>query len=130
MASRLIYHGSLTAGPSLAAFNRISTAVGNAAGSPITSGSWRACRNSIGGPWQVFDALGDLARERKDYEQAARLYQLALEDGSNETLTPDWMAPDEQYILRLDSWRARCALPRPARYSFPCAAAARSPSAA
>ncbi len=75
----------------LAAFNRISTAVGNG---------------------------GRLADHRQGL--AARLYQLALEDGSNETLTPDWMAPDEQYILRLDRLASemRLAAPRPVQLSM------------
>lgn len=104
----------------LAAFNRISTAVGNGGRLADHQQELEGLQKQYGGPWQVFDALGDLARERKDYEQAARLYQLALEDGSNETLTPDWMAPDEQYILRLDRLASemRLAAPRPVQLSM------------
>ncbi len=104
----------------LATFNRIATAVGNGEKLSDHQQDLEALQKQYGGPWQVYDALGDLARERKDYEQAARLYQLALEDGSNETLTPDWMAPDEQYILRLDklAGEMRLASPRPVQLSM------------
>jgi len=105
---------------SLAAFNRISIAVGNGGKLSDHRRELEVLQKQYGGPWQVFDALGDLARERKEYEQAARLYQLALEDGSNETLTPDWMAPDEQYILRLDRLASemRLAAPKPVQLSM------------
>jgi OmpA-OmpF porin, OOP family len=105
---------------SLTAFNRISTAVGNGGMLSDHQQELEDLQRQYGGPWQVFDALGDLARERKDYEQAARFYQIALEDGSNETLTPDWMAPDEQYILRLDKMASemRLAAPRPVKLAM------------
>jgi len=104
----------------LTAFNRISTAVGNGGKLSDHRQELEDLQRQYGGPWQVFDALGDLARERKDYEQAARFYQIALEDGSNETLTPDWMAPDEQYILRLDKMASemRLAAPRPVKLAM------------
>ncbi|AOF90968.1 OmpA family protein [Sinorhizobium sp. RAC02] len=104
----------------LTAFNRISTAVGNGGKLSDHQQELEDLQRQYGGPWQVFDALGDLARERKDYEQAARFYQIALEDGSNETLTPDWMAPDEQYILRLDKMASemRLAAPRPVKLAM------------
>lgn len=104
----------------LAAFNRIATAVGNGGKLADHQQELEALQRQYGGPWQVYDALADLARERKDYEQAARLYQLALEDGSNETLTPEWMAPDEQYILRLDklAGEMRLAAPRPVKLAM------------
>jgi OOP family OmpA-OmpF porin len=104
----------------LTAFNRISTAVGNGGKLSDHQSELEDLQRQYGGPWQVFDALGDLARERKDYEQAARFYQIALEDGSNETLTPDWMAPDEQYILRLDKMASemRLAAPRPVKLAM------------
>ena len=109
---------------SLTAFNRIATAVGNGEKLSDHQQELDALQKQYGGPWQVYDALGDLARERKEYETAARLYQLALEDGSNETLTPDWMAPDEQYILRLDrlAGEMRLAAPRPVKLAMrgPC----------
>lgn len=104
----------------LTAFNRISTTVGNGGTLSDHRQELEDLQRQYGGPWQVFDALGDLARERKDYEQAARFYQIALEDGSNETLTPDWMAPDEQYILRLDKMASemRLAAPRPVKLAM------------
>ena len=104
----------------LAAFNRIATAVGNGGKLSDHQQELETLQREYGGPWQVYDALADLARERKDYEQAARLYQLALEDGSNETLTPEWMAPDEQYILRLDklAGEMRLAAPRPVKLAM------------
>lgn len=104
----------------LTAFNRISTAVGNGGVLSDHQQELEALQKQYGGPWQVYDALGDLARERKEYEQAARFYQLALEDGSNETLTPEWMAPDEQYILRLDKLASemRLASPRPVQLAM------------
>lgn len=104
----------------LTAFNRISTAVGNGGKLSDHQSELEDLQRQYGGPWQVFDALGDLARERKDYEQAARFYQIALEDGSNETLTPDWMAPDERYILRLDKMASemRLAAPRPVKLAM------------
>ena len=109
---------------SLTTFNRIATEVGNGGSLADHRPDLEDLQKHYGGPWQIFDALGDLARERKDYEQAARFYQLALEDGSNETLTPDWMAPDEQYILRLDRLASemRLAAPRPVKLAMrgPC----------
>lgn len=104
----------------LTAFNRISTLVGNGGRLSDHRQELEGLQKRYGGPWQVYDALGDLARERKEYEQAARFYQLALEDGSNETLTPEWMAPDEQYILRLDKLASemRLASPRPVQLAM------------
>lgn len=105
---------------SLVTFNRIVAAVGAGGKLSDHQQALEDLQRQYGGPWQVLDALGDLARERKDYEQAARFYQLALEDGSNETLTPDWMAPDEQYILRLDKLASemRLAAPRPVQLAM------------
>ena len=105
---------------SLSTFNRIATEVGNGGKLSDHQQELENLQKQYGGPWQVYDALGDLARERKDYEQAARFYQLALEDGSNETMTPDWMAPDEQYILRLDKLASemRLASPRPVQLAM------------
>ena len=105
---------------SLTTFNRITTAVGNGERLSDHQALLEELQKQYGGPWQVYDALGDLARERKDYEQAARLYQLALEDSANETLTPDWMAPDAQYILRLDRLASemRLAAPRPVQLAM------------
>ncbi|MCR6501853.1 OmpA family protein [Shinella sp. CPCC 101442] len=104
----------------LTTFNRIATAVGNGGRLADHQADLEMLQKKFGGPWQVFDALGDLARERKDYEEAAKLYQIALEDGSNTTLTPDWMAPDEQYILRLDrlAGEMRLAAPRPVKLAM------------
>lgn len=104
----------------LTAFNRIAADVGNGGRLADHRQVLEELKEKYGGPWQVYDALGDLARERKDYEEAARLYQIALEDGSNKTLTPDWMAPDEAYILRLDrlAGEMRLAAPRPVKLSM------------
>ena len=104
----------------LSSFNRIATEVGNGGKLEDHRADLEALQKKFGGPWQVFDALGDLARERKDYEEAAKLYQIALEDGSNTTLTPDWMAPDEAYIRRLDrlAGEMRLAAPRPVKLAM------------
>lgn len=104
----------------LTTFNRIATDVGNGGRLSDHQADLEDLQKRFGGPWQVFDALGDLAREHKDYEAAARLYQLALEDGANETLTPDWMAPDPDYILRLDrlAGEMRLASPRPVQLAM------------
>ncbi|WP_203423240.1 OmpA family protein [Sinorhizobium sp. BG8] len=105
---------------SLTAFNRITTDVqanGNLAGQERTLDE---LQREYGGPWQVFDALGDIARERRDYGAAARYYQLALEDSANETLTPQWMAPDEAYIRRMDRLanEMRLAAPGPVKLAM------------
>lgn len=109
---------------SLTAFNNIAADVGNGGQLSSHRQALEALSDNYGGPWQVFDALGDLARERKEYEAAAKFYQIALEDGSNKTMTPDWMAPDEQYILRLDklAGEMRLAAPRPVKLALrgPC----------
>lgn len=104
----------------LTAFNRIATDVGKGGKLSDHRTELEGLQSKYGGPWQVYDALGDLARERKQYEEAAKLYQVALEDGSNTTLTPDWMAPDEQYILRLDrlAGEMRLAAPRPVKLAM------------
>ncbi len=86
----------------LATFNRIANAVGNGARLDTFETELRSVRDDVGGPWQILDALGDIERQRKNYESAAVLYQQALEDSANEELTPEWMAPDKAYILRLD----------------------------
>ncbi|MEI2300324.1 OmpA family protein [Ensifer sp. MJa1] len=86
----------------LATFNRVATAVGQGARLDRFEPELAAASKDAGGPWQVLDALGDINRERKNYETAATYYQQALEDAANEELTPEWMAPDKDYILRLD----------------------------
>ncbi|MCF3641119.1 OmpA family protein [Rhizobium sp. TRM95111] len=104
----------------LTAFNRIATAVGNGGNLADHQATLEELQKEFGGPWQIFDALGDLARERRDFEPAARFYQLALEDSSNETLTPQWMAPDEDYIRRLDRLanEMRLAAPKPVQLAM------------
>jgi OOP family OmpA-OmpF porin len=101
----------------LASFNRIVAAVGQGANLSNFEGELETIRTSNAAPWQIFDALGDIHRDRRDYETAARFYQLALEDASNEVLTPGWMAPDEKYIIRLDhmATEMRLASPRPVK---------------
>ena len=86
----------------LATFNRVAAAVGQGAKLETFEAELTAASRDAGGPWQILDALGDIKRERKDYDAAATSYQQALEDAANEELTPDWMAPDKDYILRLD----------------------------
>lgn len=86
----------------LTAFNRIANAVGAGARLETFESELQSVRNDVGGPWQILDALGDIDRQRKNYESAATYYQQALEDSANEQLTPEWMAPDKAYILRLD----------------------------
>lgn len=101
----------------LASFNRIVGAVGQGANLADFEPELEAIRTSNSAPWQVFDALGDINRDRRDYETAARFYQLALEDAANEVLTPQWMAPDEAYIARLDhmATEMRLAAPKPVK---------------
>lgn len=84
----------------LATFNRVAAAVGQGAKLESFEGDLTTASRDAGGP--CLDALGDINRERRDYEAAATYYQQALEDAANEELTPDWMAPDKDYILRLD----------------------------
>ncbi|MCY1744732.1 OmpA family protein [Ensifer sp. SL37] len=86
----------------LATFNRVAAAVGQGAKLETFEAELTAASRDAGGPWQILDALGDIKRERKDYDAAATSYQRALEDAANEELTPDWMAPDKAYIERLD----------------------------
>ncbi|WP_113553811.1 OmpA family protein [Hyphomicrobiales bacterium] len=86
----------------LATFNRVAAAVGQGVKLETFEAELTAASRDAGGPWQILDALGDIKRERKDYDAAATSYQQALEDAANEELTPDWMAPDKAYIERLD----------------------------
>lgn len=86
----------------LATFNRVAAAVGQGAKLESFEGELATASRDAGGPWQILDALGDISREHRDYAAAATYYQQALEDSANEELTPDWMAPDKDYILRLD----------------------------
>jgi OOP family OmpA-OmpF porin len=104
----------------LASFNRIVGAVGQGANLADFEQELETIRTSNSAPWQVFDALGDINRDRRDYEAAARYYQLALEDASNEVLTPGWMAPDEKYIVRLDhmATEMRLAAPKPVKLAM------------
>ncbi len=104
----------------LASFNRIVGAVGQGANLADFEAELEAIRTSNSAPWQVFDALGDINRDRRDYETAARYYQLALEDAANEMLTPQWMAPDEAYIARLDhmATEMRLAAPKPVKLAM------------
>ncbi|MCV9965327.1 OmpA family protein [Pararhizobium sp. BT-229] len=104
----------------LASFNRIVAAVGQGADLADFEQELETIRKNNAAPWQVFDALGDINRDRRDYETAARFYQLALEDASNEVLTPGWMAPDEKYIVRLDhmATEMRLAAPRPVKLAL------------
>lgn len=101
----------------LASFNRIVGAVGQGANLGDFEQELETIRTSNSAPWQVFDALGDINRDRRDYETAARYYQLALEDAANAVLTPQWMAPDEAYIVRLDhmATEMRLAAPKPVK---------------
>lgn len=87
----------------LATFNRVATAVGQGAKLDSFEPELVAAVRDAGGPWQILDALGDIDRQRKRFETAATYYQQALEDAANEELTPEWMAPDKDYILRLDA---------------------------
>lgn len=104
----------------LASFNRIVAAVGQGANLAGFEEELETIRTSNSAPWQVFDALGDINRDRRDYEAAARYYQLALEDAANEVLTPDWMAPDDKYIARLDhmATEMRLAAPKPVKLAM------------
>ncbi|MGE6783157.1 OmpA family protein [Ensifer adhaerens] len=86
----------------LAIFNRVAAAVGQGAKLETFEAELTSASRDAGGPWQILDALGDINRERKDYDAAGTFYQQALEDAANEELTPDWMAPDRAYIERLD----------------------------
>ena len=105
---------------SLTSFNRITTDVGGGKSLETFEPQLDELQKEFGGPWQVFDALGDIARERRNFEVAARYYQLALEDSANETLTPQWMAPDEDYIRRLDRLanEMRLAAPKPVQLAM------------
>ncbi|WP_429120054.1 OmpA family protein [Ensifer sp. 4252] len=104
----------------LATFNRIANAVGAGARLDTFEGELEAVRSDVGGPWQILDALGDIDRERKHYERAATYYQQALEDAANEELTPEWMAPDKAYILRLNRLASemRLAAARPVKLAM------------
>ena len=104
----------------LASFNRIVGAVGQGANLADFEQELETIRTSNSAPWQVYDALGDIHRDRRDYETAARYYQLALEDAANEVLTPQWMAPDEAYIVRLDhmATEMRLAAPKPVKLAL------------
>ncbi len=86
---------------SLIKFNQISASIQGGASLEQfedTLGDWE----KAGASWQIFDALGDIARKKKDFAKAADYYLIALEEASDATHTPDWMAPDEAYIRHLD----------------------------
>lgn len=104
----------------LATFNRIANAVGGGARLDTFENELQSVRKDVGGPWQILDALGDIDRQRKNYESAATFYQQALEDAANEELTPEWMAPDRTYILRLDRLASemRLAAARPVKLAM------------
>ncbi|PWE55312.1 hypothetical protein DEM27_14675 [Metarhizobium album] len=100
---------------SLLAFNRISSSVSTGDSLEKHTIELEALRDRFGGPWQVLDALGDVYRERKEYAKAARWYQSALVDADNPRLTPDWMAPNEDYIRRMDKLATEMQLAAPVR---------------
>ncbi|KQV42476.1 MULTISPECIES: OmpA family protein [unclassified Rhizobium] len=104
----------------LATFNRIVAAVGAGANLAGFESELQGVIAETAAPWQVLDALGDINRDRKGYEAAARYYQMALEDSDNRTLTPDWMAPDAAYIARLDrmATEMRLAAPKPVKLAM------------
>lgn len=104
----------------LTTFNRISTQVGSGGKLSDYAAELDALQKDFGGPWQVLDALGELSREGRDYASAARYYQSALEDADNRKLTPDWMAPDADYIQRLDRLASemRLASPEPVKLAM------------
>lgn len=104
----------------LATFNRIVAAVSQGANLYDYESELETIRRANSAPWQVFDALADINRDRRSYETAARYYQIALEDASNEVLTPDWMAPDAKYIARLDhmATEMRLASARPVKLAM------------
>lgn len=101
----------------LATFNRVVAAVGAGASLAGFESELKGVIAETAAPWQLLDALGDINRDRKDYEAAARYYQSALEDSDNRVLTPDWMAPDAAYIARLDrlATEMRLAAPKPVK---------------
>lgn len=104
----------------LTTFNRISTQVGGGGKLADHAAELETLQKDFGGPWQVLDALGELNRERRDYAAAAKFYQSALEDADNRKLTPDWMAPDADYIQRLDRLASemRLASPEPVKLAM------------
>ncbi|CAN7432579.1 OmpA family protein [Rhizobium sp. LjRoot30] len=102
----------------LLAFNRITSAVSAGDDLEKHAAELEALREKFGGPWQVLDALGDIYRGRKDYGQAARWYQAALEDSDNPRLTPNWMAPDEAYIRHMDKMATEMRLAAPEAVSL------------
>lgn len=85
----------------LLAFNGIAASV--AEGKPLAGFAQplEEAARAFGGPWHVWDALGDIAREGKDYAAAYKAYTLALEQVRDDIGTPDWMAPDTAYTHRL-----------------------------
>ncbi|MDQ0320137.1 hypothetical protein QO002_002275 [Pararhizobium capsulatum DSM 1112] len=67
----------------LATFNRIVSAVGAGANLDGFESELQGVITETAAPWQVLDALGDINRDRRNYEAAARYYQMALEDSDN-----------------------------------------------
>jgi len=86
---------------SLIKFNQISAAIQGGAKLEQFEADLTEWKKA-GATWQIFDALGDIARAKKDFATAADHYLIALEEASDTTHTPDWMAPNEAYIRHLD----------------------------
>ena len=97
----------------LPTFNRIATAVGRGDKLERYEDELRETAKSIGAPWQILDALADLARARRDYARAATLYQQALLEGADVAITPEFMAPGAKDIKRMMSLAGEMRLASP-----------------
>lgn len=87
----------------LAHYNDLALSVLDGASWSNLVGDLQQVAQQFGGPWQVFDALAEQRRAEKDYGAALRYYNLALDQIDDVVLTPDFMAPDADYIRQMQA---------------------------
>lgn len=87
----------------------------------------------LAAPWQVLEAVGELAKEERDYAAASDNFHAALEDALIEEKNPGALAATEEDLARLEQAAAEIRLaapqvlaPKSAKSARPCTLRSRS----
>ena len=86
----------------LVAYNDIAAQVESGAALAGFESNLDDLASRFGGPWQVYEALAEIHRAAGDYDTAFANYGIALAQLDDTVLTPDFMAPDADYILDME----------------------------